>query len=172
MTRRRSWTLLQLQEAVKTSASLRQVIAKLGLVPAGGNYAQVSKAINDQKFDTSHFKGRGWNKGMKIPKEPMYELKDILVPNSHYGLYHLKQRLFKIGLKKAKCEECGWAQMSSDGRIPIELDHKNGNRYDNRLENLRILCPNCHSLKPTHRGRNKKARRDGGIGRHATLKTL
>ena len=102
MNRRRTWTLLQLREAVKTSTSVRQVIVKLGLVPAGGNYVQISKAINDQTLDTSHFKGQGWNKGMKIPKEPIYELKDILVINSPYGLYHLKQRLFKTGLKKSE----------------------------------------------------------------------
>lgn len=172
MDHRRSWTFSQLRRAVKTSTSVRQVIAKLGLIPAGGNYVQISKAISDQKLDTTHFKGHAWNKGMKVPKEPIYKLEDILVSESHYGLYRLKLRLFKLGLKKAKCEECSWANMSPDGRIPIELDHINGNRYDNRLENLRILCPNCHSLKPTHRGRNKNVRRGGETGRHATLKTL
>ncbi len=172
MTRDRTWALDQLRRAVKTSTSMRQVIAKLGLVPAGGNYVQISKAINDYKLSTAHFKGQGWNKGMKVSKEPVYKLEDLLVQDSHYGLYRLKQRLFKAGLKKPECEECGWAKTSDDGRIPIELDHINGNRYDNRLENLRVLCPNCHSLKPTHRGKNKRNGRGGEIGRRATLKTL
>ena len=137
------------------------MITKLGLIPAGGNYVQVSKAMNDEELDISHFKGQAWNKGLKVSKKPIYALEDILVSNSHYGLYRLKLRLFKLGLKKEACEECGWAQMSPDGRIPIELDHVNGDRYDNRIENLRILCPNCHSLKPTHRGRNKGVCRGG-----------
>ena len=119
---------------------------------------QIARAIRDQKLDTSHFKGHAWNKGMKVPKEPIYTLEELLIVNSHYSLYRLKQRLFKEGLKKAICEECGWAKMSPDGRIPIELDHINGDRYDNRLENLRILCPNCHSMKSTHRGKNKGVR--------------
>jgi 5-methylcytosine-specific restriction endonuclease McrA len=48
---------------------------------------------------------------------------------------------------------------ASDGRIPVELDHVNGDKSDNRIENLRILCPSCHSLQPTHRGLNQKQRR-------------
>lgn len=62
------------------------------------------------------------------------------------------------------CEDCGWAKSSEDGRIPVELDHINGDRHDNRLENLRILCPNCHSLRLTHRGKNIQKRPGGETG--------
>ena len=62
---------------------------------------------------------------------------------------------------------------SIDGRIPLELDHINGDRHDNRIKNLRILCPNCHSLQPTHRGRNmNKNWASGGIGIRAPLKMV
>ncbi len=102
---------------------------------------------------------------------PFIKLTEILVENSTYQSFKLKKRLFSARLKKPSCEECGWAQVSIDGRIPLELDHINGNRHDNRIENLRVLCPNCHSLKPTHRGMNRK-RPSGGIGIHARLKIL
>lgn len=160
---RRSWTTEQLKTAVAESFSVRQVIARLGLIPAGGNYQQVNRYIVENGFDTSHFLGSGWRKGKSIPRDSIFTLEQVMTINSYYSLYRLKQRLFKKGIKRPKCEECGWARVSSDGRIPIELDHINGDRHDNRLQNLRILCPNCHSLKPTHRGRNK-GRRGGEIG--------
>ncbi|MES2216227.1 MAG: HNH endonuclease signature motif containing protein [Patescibacteria group bacterium] len=87
--------------------------------------------------------------------KPRILLNDILIEGSDFQSYKLKNRLFEANLKSQSCEKCGWAEKSIDGRIPLELDHINGNRHDNRLENLRILCPNCHSLCPTHRGRNK-----------------
>lgn len=156
---RRSWTDSQLINAVKSSYTLRRVIYMLGLVPAGGNYVQVKSRINTLKIDISHFTGSRWNKGMKMPFKPFYSLSEILIINSEYQSFKLKKRLFREKLKEQNCEECGWAKRSIDGRVPLELDHINGDRKDNRLENLRILCPNCHSLKPTHRGRNKiKAR--------------
>lgn len=162
--KRRSWQIDDLHKAVKTSTSLRQVIAKLGLVPAGGNYEHVARILKENNIVSDHFTGKGWNKGLRIPRTPVYSLDQILTRNSHFSLHALKRRLFSADLKKSKCEECGWEKRSEDGRIPIELDHINGDRHDNRLENLRILCPNCHSLKPTHRGRNKKQRRGGGTG--------
>lgn len=155
-TRKKKWREDQLFEIVKNSTSVRQVLSKLGLVEAGGNYEQIKAVIKKERLDTSHFTGKGWRKGLSIPRSPVISLESILVKNSRFGSHKLKKRLFKVGLKQPKCEMCGWAKQSLDGRIPIELDHINGNRNDNRIENLRILCPNCHSLQPTHRGKNIK----------------
>jgi len=151
MFRKRSWSENQLKNAVKNSKSYRNVIKTLGLRPTGGNYDQVKKYIREYDLSTKHFTGKLWSKGLKLPFKPFI---DILVRNSTYQSFKLKKRLFLVKLKKPRCEECGWAQISVDGRIPLELDHINGNRHDNRLSNLRILCLNCHSLQITHRGRN------------------
>lgn len=97
-----------------------------------------------------------WNKGMHGIGVYRTTLKEILTKDNYYQSYKLKKRLFAAELKKPQCEVCGWAKKSADGRLPLELDHINGDRYDNRLENLQILCPNCHSLQLTHRGRNIK----------------
>ena len=156
--RRKSWNDIDLKKAVKNSRSLREVIIRLNLVPAGGNYEQVQTQITFLKLSIVHFQGKGWRKGSKIPIVPALPLKEIMVAGSHYQSFKLKKRLFAEGIKEQKCEECGWAKRSADGRLPLELDHINGDRHDNRVENLRVLCPNCHSLQPTHRGRNKKGR--------------
>jgi len=156
MARSRKWSDDMLQDAVKSSRSIRQVLQKLGLVEAGGNYTQVKYRIKDLAIDTSHFLGKGWNIGLLFIPVPAAHLKTLLVKYSRVQSFKLKKRLFAENLKKEKCELCGWSKMSKDGRIPVELDHINGDRNDNRLKNLRILCPNCHSLQSTHRGKNKK----------------
>ena len=154
--KKRSWSIEQLTSAVKSSRSYRQVILQLGLVPAGGNYAQLERYIKENNLDTSHFVGQGWNVGLKFKPFHKIPLNEILKNGSTFQSYKLKKRLFDEGLKKERCEDCGWAKESSDGRIPLEINHINGNPRDNRMENLEILCPNCHSLKPNYRGRNKK----------------
>lgn len=103
-----------------------------------------------------NIKGRHWSKGIKKLFTPRISLDKILKRNSNFQSFKLKKRLFKEGLKSPMCEICAWAEKSIDGRIPVELDHINGDNKDNRLNNLRILCPNCHSLQLTHRGRNSK----------------
>lgn len=153
--RKRSWTLVELTGAVQKAQSLRQVLISLNLKPAGGNYSQIKKYIQMHQLDTSHFLGKSWNLGRKYAPKPHVSLEAILQQKSNFQSYKLKNRLFQAGLKQPVCELCGWAKRTLDGRIPVELDHINGDNTDNRLENLRILCPNCHSLQPTHRGKNK-----------------
>jgi hypothetical protein len=154
--KKRSWTTKELKNAVKNSFSYRQTLAKLNLREAGGNYAQIKKYIKELGLNTGHFKGRGWNLGMHGIGIPRIPLEKILVKNSTFQSFKLKKRLFASGLKPQNCEICGWSQKTIDGYLPLELDHINGDRYDNRLKNLRVLCPNCHSLTPTHRGRIRK----------------
>ena len=156
--RKRRWTEIQFRIAVESSTSIRQVIKKLGLKPAGGNYFQISKYLQELKINVNNFKGKGWSKGMKGIGKPRLQLNQILINDSDFQSFKLKKRLFEAKLKFPKCELCNWSEKASDGRIPLELDHINGNSRDNRLENLRVLCPNCHSLQSTHRGKNKKAR--------------
>lgn len=159
MTRVRSWTDDQLVAAVKCSYSIRGVIKLLNLVPAGGNYTQVNKRIYDLELDTTHFTGSRWNVGSRRRRTNFgTPLGLLLVNGSEYQSYKLKNRLIREGVLLPYCVLCGWCEHSPDGRLPLELDHINGDHKDNRLENLRILCPNCHSLQPTHRGKNKKVR--------------
>lgn len=133
------------------------MLLKLGLIPAGGNYVQVKNRIVNLGLNIDHFTGKSWNKGLRYEIRTKTPLEELLVEDSRVQSYKLKQRLFNSGLKSPRCELCAWAKKSPDGRIPVELDHVNGNRYDNRIGNLRILCPNCHSLQATHRGKNKIA---------------
>lgn len=154
--RKRTWTISQLKKAVKESLSYRRVLIKLGLYPSGGNYEQIKKYVKENSLDISHFKGKGWNAGLKGIGKPRIPLEQILKRGVSFQSFKLKKRLFSAKLKPRHCEICGWAKQTKDGYLPLELDHINGDRHDNRLENLRILCPNCHSLQPTHRGKNRK----------------
>ena len=168
--RRRTWTEKQLRSAVRASTNYRQVLAQLKLRPAGGNYKQLKKYIRLLGLSTGHFTGQAWSLGLRFPPRPKRSLDEILSFGSEYATHWLRKRLFAAELKLPRCEECGWARMSDDGRLPLELDHINGDSRDNRLENLRVLCPNCHSLKPTHRGCNRRRRPGGETGSHAALK--
>ncbi|HEX5064053.1 MAG TPA: HNH endonuclease signature motif containing protein [Kofleriaceae bacterium] len=157
--RTRRWDDEKLRAAVAAAQSMAGTLRNLGLIAAGGNYDAVQRRIKELAIDTTHFTGQGWNVGLKYQPAPAQPIEQLLVRDRWTTSHHLKTRLIRKGLKQAKCELCGWCERAPDGRIPVELDHINGDRVDNRLENLRILCPNCHSLQPTHRGLNQKRRR-------------
>ena len=104
-------------------------------------------------METSHFTGRGWNVGLKFKPKKATPISEILVENSNFlSICKLKKRLIKEGLKENMCEICGINEWLNKP-ISLELDHINGNNMDHRIENLRILCPNCHSQTATYRGR-------------------
>ena len=93
------------------------------------------------------------NQGGKGTRRPLKKLQDVFSGKEHLVTNHLKYRLILEGFKTEQCEECGITEWNGKN-ISFELDHVNGKRMHNSLENLKILCPNCHSQTPTFRGRN------------------
>ena len=146
------YTIEQLKGAVKSSSSLRQVLIKLSVAPYGGNYDVLKKALSHFALDTSHFHGQAWNKGKTLPKRVSTDryLNNEIPIQSH----KLKNRLLTEGYFQHTCVSCKnttWL----DQPVPLELDHINGDNKNNRLTNLRLLCPNCHALTPTYRSKNR-----------------
>lgn len=103
----RKYTDDQLRQIVPTVYSVAQLLSALGLRAASGNYFTVQRRMKELNLDTSHFKGRGWLKGLKFQARKPIPLADILVDGSIYKSYALKVRLIESGLKRARCEECG-----------------------------------------------------------------
>jgi hypothetical protein len=146
----------ELLEALKTSRSIRQALIKAGLRPAGGNYATAHRLIKEHGLNTSHMTGQGWSNGEALTRAQRHftPIEDILVKDSTYvSSSKLRIRLVQEGLKAEACSECGLTEWNGK-QISLELDHMNGDRFDNRLENLRLLCPNCHAQTDYYRGRN------------------
>lgn len=130
--------------------SIADVCRKLEIVPYGDNYKKVKEIIEENNLDVSHFRKGAWNKGKKIKtsKTQYASIEEILIENSDYtNTGKLKKKLWKEGLKEQKCEICGYTEN-------LELHHINGQPTDNRLENLQILCPNCHAKTENFRGKN------------------
>jgi hypothetical protein len=148
----RKYTKEQLAKAVKESTSKRQVLLKLGVAPYGGNYDVLRKALYHFCIDTSHFTGQAWNKGKQLP--PKVDLEKYLSNQIPIQSYKLKNRLLKDGVFEHACMSCKRKTWLSQD-IPLELDHINGDNSDNRIQNLRLLCPNCHALTPTYRSKNR-----------------
>lgn len=150
MANRRTWTDEELVESVARNTTRAGVLRDLGLTPSGGNYRALNERVRVRGIDTSHWLGQAHFKGRQIPhlmkKTP---LEEILVAGSTYNRGLLKKRLIRGGHLPPVCAACGMAPVWQGRALVLHLDHINGDSLDNRLENLRLLCPNCHSQQPT-----------------------
>jgi 5-methylcytosine-specific restriction endonuclease McrA len=148
MSRPLKYTKEVLEEAASSSVSVAQVLRRLGLKQSGGMNAHIKKRLISYGVDISHFLGKAANTGKKYGA--WRPIQDYLVSSGPFITSHkLKLRLIVEGIKEHACEIC--ATRSWCGKlIPIELDHINGERGDNRLSNLRIVCPNCHAQTNTY----------------------
>lgn len=153
MAKYRNYTEKDFISAIQNSWSWAQVLKKLNLQIAGGNYSLAKNRAKQLDIDVSHFTGQGHLKGKKHNWSPKKALSEILVKDSTYtNSTHLRNRLVKEGVLKNECYECGLTEWGKEP-LTLELDHKNGGSRDNRVKNLRLLCPNCHSQTPTWRRR-------------------
>lgn len=159
--RRGKYTVDQLKEACKTSLSRREVMRKLGIIEAGGNYSTIKRRIAELQIDISHWTGPGWNVGTRYRNpSPAKPITDFLIKNKHCSSHHLKLRLIKEEYFEHKCYKCNLEKWFGQP-IPIELEHIDGDHDNNEITNLTLLCPNCHAQTPTYR--NKRGGSPRGI---------
>lgn len=157
MARKRKYNKEIISKACEGCTTYVQVLENLGLKPTGGNYRSLKKYIRYYEVDVSEFKGQGWSKGqttdtnLSIKKQA----KSISTPNEevfkeksfYTNSRGLRRKMIEEGFKY-ECSECELTEWRGSD-ITLHIDHINGVNSDNRKENLRFLCPNCHQQTPT-----------------------
>jgi hypothetical protein len=144
----------ELRTAVASSRSCAEVLRKLGLRAAGGNHRTFKKYVALWGISTAHFDQDAIRR--EVLYRPPIPLDEILVERSTYHRGHLKRRLLAEGIKQRRCELCGQGDTWRGRPLALVLDHINGVADDHRLENLRIVCPNCAATFDTHCGRKNR----------------
>lgn len=140
--------------AVAASLSYAETLRRLELCATGGNWRTLRLWIDRWGIATDHFDSRAAQReGLRRRPQP---LEEIMVEGSTYSRNHLKDRLYREGLKARRCEICGQGEMWRGRPMGLVLDHINGIRNDHRLDNLQILCPNCAATLDTHCGRKNR----------------
>jgi hypothetical protein len=146
---RGTYTTEDLTEAVASSLSVAEVMRKLGIKPAGGSHFHISNRIKKEGLDTSHFLGQAYARGQPGRRKPV-ELVLVIRPE---GSARVKRNQLLRGMLESdvpyRCAHCGCDGTWPGQPITLDVDHINGDWLDNRLANLRFLCPNCHAQTST-----------------------
>lgn len=146
---------LLLRDIISKSGTYTECLEKMGIRCAGGNYETLRKYIEKFEIDISHFVD---TRKIRCRRKSEIPIDSILVENSNYNRSSLKKRLYESSLKTPICEMCGQDENWHGKKISLILDHINGVHNDNRIENLRIVCPNCNATLETHCGKNSNTK--------------
>lgn len=149
-----NYTKEDLQALLDSSYSYSDILKKMDLNASSGNYKTLHKVINEYQLNTKILEENRKNNNYGHPYSSR-PLSEYLKENCCYPTDRLKKRLFKEGIKEEKCEICGLISWL-DKEISLQLHHKDGDNTNNSLENLQILCPNCHSQTNNYAGKNAK----------------
>lgn len=151
-----------LSQVVATSTSILQVLRKLGVRPAGGSHSYIASLIKRYGLDTAHFTGRGSNRGVHHVGGPdRIPWHEVLVLDRLGGRKEITSRLRRAMIEAGipyLCKLCGNPPEWCGRLLTLQIDHMNGDFLDNRRENLRFTCPNCHSQTENWGSKNRPAR--------------
>lgn len=129
------------------------------MCPSGNNRLTFRRYVEEWGIDTTHFDPAAARREA-LRGRPVVPLAEVMTEGSRYSRKNLKRRLYSEGLKERRCEICGQGEIWMGRRMSLVLDHVNGVRDDHRLENLRIVCPNCAATLETHCGRKNRLTRE------------
>lgn len=122
----------------------------------------LKQKIKEYEIDVSHFTGKLWNKGQtketdpRLNLKPKYTYEEIFCKDSVVSQNCLRNSIKKYNAIPYVCAKCGCTGEWQDGIISLEIHHEDGNNHNNTIENLEYLCPNCHALTETYRGKNQE----------------
>jgi hypothetical protein len=152
------WTREILEPVVAASTSVNEVLRRLGLEVVGGHHTNISRRIKAYGLDTSHFSPVARTERQRY-NQRRRTAEEILVENTSAHARRVPGSRLKRALRESgvdeRCALCGIDGVWLGEPLPLEVDHIDGDWRNNRIENLRLLCPNCHSTTDSYRGRAK-----------------
>jgi len=161
MTRKRTsiiWTKSKenMQDLLDECSSFVEVLGRLGLSKHSGNHRTLNERVKKDNLNIQILIQNRKIKISNIGKKKKIPSNQIFIENSNYSRSKIKQRVIQEKIIDYICEQCGNNGLWNGKKLILQLEHKNGNSTDNRLENLCFLCPNCHSQTETYSGKNSK----------------
>lgn len=141
----------EMYKIIGDKKSISEVLIEMGLNPKGGG-KKLREIIKEILIENEVYNGHAHNKGksyIKIENEDFFTKS-----NKQRNFWNIRQALFKRGLKSRTCERCGLSKWLGED-IPVEVHHIDGDKFNNTLENLEVLCPNCHYYTDTYKSKNR-----------------